>query len=110
LRVQAITRGSIGAALALAAAAAALVLWPVHANGVSGTALWPHYADFGWTSYAPLPTHPTVADLRAAGVAFPQDLVRHRRHVAEVLAVASLLAVGVAGAARIARRGGRAPE
>jgi hypothetical protein len=108
--VQAIMRGSLAAALALAAAAAAVVLWPLHANGVSGTALWPRYADFGWTTFAPLPTHPTMADLRAAGVAFPQDLVRHRRHVAEVLAVASLLAVGVAGAARIARRGGRAPE
>jgi hypothetical protein len=50
--------------LRLLAAAAAVLLWPLDANGVSGNALRPRYTDFGFTTYAPLSLHPTHAELR----------------------------------------------
>lgn len=83
-----------------------MMLWPLHANGLSGTALRPHYSDFGWFAYAPLPTHPTPADLRDAGVTLPQDLVATRRRQAAELGGAGLL-LAAAGAVASARRGAR---
>ena len=86
--------------------AGVVVLWPLHANGVSGSALRPHYTGFGWTTYAALPDHPTASDFRRAGVRLPQDVVEHRRHMAELVAALGVLAIG-GGAASIliARRG-----
>jgi hypothetical protein len=69
-------------------------MWPMHGNGVSGTALRPHYSDFGWFAYAPLPENPSTADLRKAGVAVPEDVVSHRRHVASGFGLVGLALVG----------------
>jgi hypothetical protein len=63
------------------------MLWPLHANGVSGMALRPHYNEyFSFTTYEQLPDHPTNDDLRHAGVRLPVDVVWRRRHIAEILA------------------------
>jgi hypothetical protein len=59
--------------------AAVMVVWPLHANGVSGSALVPHYKDFGFQSYVSLPRYASLADLRRAGLPLPQDAVAHRR-------------------------------
>jgi len=56
-----------------------LLVWPLSEPGVTGSALTPHYRDFGWMSYSSLPEHPSLGDLRKAGVAVPQDAVRRRR-------------------------------
>lgn len=90
------------AALALAAAGAVL-LWPLHATGVSGNALRPSYSDFGWFAYAPMPEHPTTDDLRAGGVRVPQDVVSERRRIALGLGVVGLVLAG-AGAGASGRR------
>ena len=92
------------------AGALAVALWPIHANGVSGSALVPRYARYwGWAGYAPLPTGRTltIADLRRAGVRVPQDVVADRRREAAVVLVAGLavtLAVGAAPARRATAR------
>ena len=52
-----------------------LSLWPMHANGVHGSAFRPKYVEFGWEGYQPFPTHPTLSQLRATGVRIPQDVV-----------------------------------
>jgi len=78
----------------------AFLLWPLHAPGVTGSAATPHYRDFGWQSYSPLPDRPTAADLRRAGISLPQDLVRERRYVAVAAAVAGVAALGIAQLAR----------
>lgn len=81
-----------------------VLIWPLHANGVTGNALRPHYGDFGWFTYAPLPSGEVSTDaLRAAGVRMPQDAVRDRRHAAEGCVGLGLLLLG-AGAVS-ARRG-----
>jgi hypothetical protein len=72
-------RLTIAIGSALLAAAAVLMLWPLHANGVSGNAAQPHYSDFGWYSYTALPAHPTHADFVRAGITTPQDVVHDRR-------------------------------
>jgi hypothetical protein len=77
------------AALAVAAAAAVL-LWPLDASGVTGNAVRPDYRDFGWFAYAPIPDHPTTDDLRDAGVRVPQDVVDDRRRLATALAATGL--------------------
>jgi hypothetical protein len=66
--------------LAAVIAAAMLLFWPLDEPGVAGTALTPHYREFGWYSYSPLPDHPSVADFRKAGIPVPQDTV-HRRQL-----------------------------
>jgi hypothetical protein len=47
--------------LGLLAAAAVLVLLPMHGNGLSGSAVQPQYGAYYWASYQPLPAHPTTA-------------------------------------------------
>lgn len=80
-------RWALLAAGGLLVLAAVLVLvWPLRANGLSGSALNPHYREFGFTSYLPLPERPTHAQLRAAGLVLPQDVVERHRHWAELLA------------------------
>jgi hypothetical protein len=76
---------------AVVVAAAALLLWPLHEEGVTGNALRPSYGDFGWFAYAPVPEHPTTGDLRTAGVRVPQDAVARRREVAAGLAVGGVV-------------------
>ena len=84
-----------GLVLGALAAAVVVLLWPLHADGVSGNALSPHYHGFGWYSYQPLPTDRplTLADLRHAGVRVPQDVVERRRRIAAVELSAVLVAV-----------------
>ena len=88
-------------------AAAFVALWPLHAAGVSGNALAPRYHAFAWETFAPLPAHPTFAELRRAGVRIPQDVVANRRRAAAVVLVAGLavtLALGAAGGVAVGRR------
>jgi hypothetical protein len=90
---------------ALAVAAAAVLLWPLDANGVTGNALRPDYRHFGWFAYAPIPEHPTTDDLRDAGVRVPQDVVDDRRHLAAALGATGLaLACGGLVVRRAVRR------
>jgi hypothetical protein len=91
----------VSGCLALAAALA-LAFLPLHGNGVSGNAVAPTYGEFGWAAYAPLPTHPSLADLRRAGVVVPQDVVNDRRRI--VGAVAGLGAVLVLAGLLVRRR------
>jgi hypothetical protein len=92
-------RVAIAAGIVLIAVAVAVVVWPLHANGVTGMALRPHYHDFGFTSPDQLPLHLTKADLRRAGVRLPEDVVAHRRHLAELLAAIGLVVCVAAYAA-----------
>jgi hypothetical protein len=93
--------------------AGVVLLWPLHANGVSGSALRPHYRSFGFAlvTGGPLPRHVTVAYLRSAGVRLPQDVVDHRREIAYAL-VGTGLVVAVGGAVTwlIGRRERRDPK
>jgi len=75
----------------------ALLVWPLDEPGVTGSALGPHYRDFGWSSYTPMPPHPTAADFSAAGITLPQDLVERRRGmaVAVIAAGGAALALGL---------------
>lgn len=94
-------RGAVGAGLAGISAACVLALLPMTGNGVTGNAVHPHYGDFGWSAYAPVPDNPTAADLRAAGVRLPQDRVARRRQVA---ATAGALGVALCAGGAAARR------
>jgi hypothetical protein len=89
--------------LCLAAGAAAL-LAPLHANGVSGNALRPHYSDFGWFADTLVTANPTRSDLEAAGVVFPQQRVADRRHAAEGLGGLAVLTLSGGLLARRTRR------
>ena len=91
-------------AAAAVAAASAVLLSPIHANGVTGNAVRPHYEDYGWFAYAPTPEHPTTDDLRAGGVRVPQDVVAARRHLAAGIAAAGIVVTG-AGVGVRRRRG-----
>lgn len=77
---------TVAPGLAALAGAIVLLLWPLNTEGASGNAIRPHYRDFGWFSYAPLPANPSRADLGRAGVVFPDDEVAERRRGAAVLA------------------------
>jgi hypothetical protein len=79
-------------ALLIVIAAIGVVLWPLNSTGVTGNAFRPNYVAFGWSSYTPLPDHPTPAQLRAAGVPVPSDAVDSRRHLSETLALGSVVA------------------
>jgi hypothetical protein len=95
------------AALALVVSASLVVLWPLSATGVSGSALTPRYHDFGFWSFEPLPRYATTTDLRHAGIRLPQDVVAHRRHIADGLAwgaVASVVVLSAAAFAEYRRR------
>jgi hypothetical protein len=88
-----------------------LALWPIHANGVDGTALTPRYKDFGWYAATPLPPHATFADLRSAGITPPQDVVTERRRDAGIIgAVGLVIVVGAQLLPRVFRRSGAAGE
>jgi len=90
-------RAAVGCGLAAITLALGLMLAPIRADGVSGNAITPKYTGFGWFAYEPLPEHPTISDLRAAGVRVPQDAVASRRWLAATVATAGLaaLAAGV---------------
>jgi len=93
--------------------AVAVVLWPLHANGVRGSALAPRYHGFyvGVADFAPLPAHPTKSYLRRHGVRLPEDVVADRRRAAAVVLVAGLAAATAVGASgAVAASGGVAPS
>ena len=103
--------GRVAAAIGVAGIVAAVVIgfWPLHANGVSGSALRPHYGGMfyvGFYASGPLPDDPTPADLRRAGVRLPVDVVHDRRQIMyDVLGGAVLVTVG--GAAVLTARSRR---
>ena len=94
MRSTVVSRLTVTGGLLLLATAAVLALVPMRGNGLAGNAVRPHYSAFGWVAYQPLPTHPTVGDLRRAGVPVPQDLVTSRRHL--------VVAIGATGLATTA--------
>ena len=83
----------LAAAAALVIAGAILALWPLHADGVRGSAALPRYRGFDVSveSYQPLPQHVTISDLRRLGVRVPQDAVEQRRRLAGSLAAGGLV-------------------
>ena len=96
-------RVAVTLGLALIVAAAVLMVWPLHANGVRGNALQPRYTSFGWYSYAAVPARPTHADFIRAGITVPQDVVHDRRVLSAELAgggVVLLIGAGIAFARR----------
>jgi hypothetical protein len=102
--VTVVRRAGLVAALGLLAAALALVLWPMHGNGLSGNALRPHYSSFGWYSYVAMPQHPTHEDFLRAGITMPQDVVRDRRILAAIVAATGVMLLGGVGATAALRR------
>jgi hypothetical protein len=90
-------KSQVGVLLVALAGALVVLLWPLHANGVSGTALLPRYHDFGWVAYdgpsLPADRPLTLDDLRHAGVRVPQDVVERRRRIAAVEFAAVLVVV-----------------
>lgn len=70
-----------------------LFLWPLHGSGLSGNAIRPHYRPFGWVTTSPVPAHPSLDDLRRAGVAIPQDIVNRRSRIAGI--VTGLIVAGL---------------
>jgi hypothetical protein len=77
-------------------AAVVLALAPLGHQGVSGSAIHPRYQGFGWFSYAPMPEHATVSELRAAGVQVPAYVDSSRHAVTERRWLVGVLAgVGV---------------
>ena len=96
-----IRRALVVAGIAGVLSGLALLFWPLDEPGVTGSALRPHYRDFGWYSYTPMPAHPTAADFSRAGITLPQELVGRHRLVAAAVMAAGGAAVGVA---RLSRR------
>src|SRR3954447_9768176 len=94
--------GWLAAGAAAAVATALLLRWPLSEPGVTGSPLTPHYREFGWSSYTPLPEHPSLGDLRRAGIPVPQDAVLRRR--VEASATAALALVGFTSWWAIGRR------
>lgn len=92
-----VRRGFLAAGTAALFAAVILALVPIGAEGVAGNAIRPRYTNFGWFAYAPMPEHPTAADLREAGLRPPQDAVTDRRLTVAVIAGAGIasLAAGL---------------
>ena len=92
----------------LAVTVAVLLLGPIHATGVRGTALHPRYVSFyvGAWSYEPLPTGPQATNtvLKSLHITPPQTAV-HRRLEGAVAAVA--IGVVLCGAAVVRNRSGR---
>lgn len=87
--------------MAIVAAGVVMAFWPLHADGVRGSALRPRYSDFGWFSYTPMPSHVTVADLSAAGVRTPFDVVDERRRLAGGVVAAGLILAGALAIASV---------
>jgi hypothetical protein len=92
---------------------AVLLLGPIHATGVRGTALRPHYVSFyvGFYSYAPLAgSAGTKAALAQAGITAPSVAVRRRREAAAgAAAVAALIGGVLVARNRRPSGGGRQP-
>ncbi len=84
--------------LLLVTAAAAILLWPLHAPGLRGTALRPRYSQFTVAVARFSPGSPTLAEL---GIAIPARTVDHRREAVAVLGVPGVL---LAVSARFRRR------
>lgn len=73
----------------------AVLLWPMHESGVTGSALRPHYGDYGWFSYEnTLSTSPYQSRLVISADPTPQDRVNDRRHAAEGFGVLGVLLIG----------------
>jgi hypothetical protein len=89
--------------LLLLAGAAVLMLWPIHANGVSGNAFRPHYKSYGVEAYSPLPAHPIRADFVSRGISWPPDTVHNRRILAAGTAAGGVV-LGLAAVAHRRRR------
>jgi len=89
--------------LALVVAATVLMLWPLHANGLSGNAFQPHYKGFGWYSYTPPPAHYLTAYFIDAGPT-PQDLVHDRRVLSAAIAAGGAVLVLATAVIRPRRR------
>lgn len=89
--------------LALVAVAVAMMLWPLHGNGLGGNALRPNYLSGGWVAYAPLQDGEVGTEqLRAILRAESEPIVDERRRQAgSVAGVGALL--GVLGAASVRR-------
>jgi hypothetical protein len=77
---------------------AVLLLGPIHATGVRGTALHPRYIDFGWASYQPVSGNAdaVAAALAAAGITRPDVAVERRRAAATAVAGLGFVASGFA--------------
>lgn len=77
--------------------AAALMLWPLHGNGLGGNAIRPDDAAVGWTSYTP-PENLSSTEVAALIHAHSEPPVERRRQQAgSVAALGALLTVlGVA--------------
>lgn len=84
---------SYGPGVLLIAAAGCSLLLPISGNGVSGSALRPHYTSFGFSTYEPLPAKPSKEDWRAAGVVLPRDVVAERRRLATGAALVGVVLV-----------------
>jgi hypothetical protein len=80
--------------------AGAILLAPLRGPGVEGTALYPHYKDFGFFAVGPLPDHPTRSQLRQHGVMVEEPSVTARRTLAASLGAASVVALAAGELAR----------
>ena len=88
----------------LCAAALVVLFRPLSATGVEGTALWPRYVPFGWTTYHALPAHPTAVELRQAGIPQPHTTVAHLRRIAGVLGGIGIVVLALGAVGRLAGR------
>ena len=98
---MAVRRVLAAAAMAIVGAGLVVAFRPLHANGLRGSAVRPHYTDFGWFSYTPMPAQVTVADLRRAGVRTPYDVVDERRRLAGGVVAAGLILAGAVATASV---------
>ena len=85
-------------------AALGVAAWPLHARGVTGNALSPHYHSYyvGISSYDPIPAHVSLSYLRHHGVRVPQDVVADRRRAAAAVLVFGLVLAGGVAQTRMA--------
>jgi hypothetical protein len=83
MRARGARRAVLGGAVVVAAVALAVLLWPLHARGLLGSALVPHYEPiFYWGGSRP----------SDAALALPRKIVDRQRHIAEIVAIAGLAA------------------
>jgi hypothetical protein len=89
---------ALAAVVVVLVTCAVLLLGPIHATGVRGTALRPHYVSFyvGFYSFAPLAgSADTKAVLAQAGITAPSVAVRRRREAAAGAATVAAVIGGV---------------
>ncbi len=100
-----VTRAFAAATIVLIALAA-LLLGPIHATGVRGTALHPRYVPFyvGFYSYTPTGPANANAALAQAGITAP-DVAVHRRIEAAVAATVGAAVIGAVLVVRSRRAG-----